>query len=164
MPALLPQSVYGPLATQGMRLTFGRYGAINIPTRSLATTIAGSFVGEGLPIPVRQGLFTTQQLTPKKMAVISTWTREMDEHSVPQISALIQQAIQQDTSVAIDTILLDTNAKTTIRPAGLRNGISGLTATAGGGFAALVGDLKQLTSGRSSRRPTPIYAQSVSGS
>src|SRR4029077_1031923 len=141
MPTLMPQSVYGPLSGKGLRLTFGRYGVINIPTRSITPTIAGSFVGEGLPIPVRQGAFTTQPLVPKKLAVISTWTREMDEHSIPQISALIREAIQQDTSVAIDTILLDTTAKTSVRPAGIRNGISGLTATAGGGFTALVGDL-----------------------
>jgi len=144
MPTLLPESVYGPLSAKGLRLTFGRYGAINIPTRAITPTIAGSFVGEGLPIPVRQGLFTTQQLLPKAMKVISTWTREMDEHSIPQISALIREAIQQDTSVAIDSVLLDTNAKTAVRPAGLRNGIAGLTATAGGGFTALVGDLKAL--------------------
>jgi hypothetical protein len=144
MPTLFPESVYGPLSPMGLRLTFGRYGAINIPTRAITPTIAGSFVGEGQPIPVRQGLFTTQQLLPKNMKVISTWTREMDLHSIPQVSALIREAIQQDTSVAIDSVLLDTNAKTTVRPAGLRNGISGLTATTGGGFAALVGDLKQL--------------------
>lgn len=144
MPTLLPESVYGPLSAKGLRLTFGRYGAINIPTRAITPTIAGSFVGEGLPIPVRQGLFTTQQLLPKNMKVISTWTREMDLHSIPQISALIREAIQQDTAVAIDSVLLDANAKTAVRPAGLRNGISGLTPTAGGGFTALVGDLKAL--------------------
>jgi HK97 family phage prohead protease len=144
MPTLLPESVYGPLSAKGLRLTFGRFGAINIPTRAITPTIAGSFVGEGQPIPVRQGLFTTQQLLPKAMKVISTWTREMDIHSIPQISALIREAIQQDTSVAIDSILLDTGAKTSVRPAGLRNGISGLTPTAGGGFTALVGDLKAL--------------------
>jgi HK97 family phage major capsid protein len=144
MPTLFPESVYGPLSAKGLRLTFGRYGAINIPTRAITPTIAGSFVGEGQPIPVRQGLFTTQQLLPKAMKVISTWSREMQIHSIPEVSALIRDAIQQDTSIAVDTILLDTGAKTTVRPAGLRNGISGLTPTAGGGFTALVGDLKAL--------------------
>jgi hypothetical protein len=51
--------------------------------------------------------------------------------------------MQEDTSVAVDTVLLDATAASTTRPAGLRNGVSTLTATAGGGFAALVGDLKQ---------------------
>jgi hypothetical protein len=41
--------------------------------------------------------------------------------------------------------LLDNNPATAIRPAGLRNGVSGLTATAGGGYNALIGDIKALT-------------------
>ena len=145
MPTLLPSAVYPTLSSLGLQLTFGRNGRIIIPTRSLTPTVAGSFVGEGAPIPVRQAAFTSQTLTPKKMAVISTWTREMDEHSIPAIEGLLREAIQQDTAVSIDSVLLDTNAATAIRPAGLRNGIVGLTPTAGGGFDALIGDLKGLT-------------------
>jgi HK97 family phage major capsid protein len=97
-----------------------------------------------MPIPVRQGAFTSQTLTPKKMAVISTWTREMGDHSVPAIEGLIRQAIQEDTTVAIDSVLLDANAATTIRPAGLLNGVTKTNATAGGGIPALVGDITSL--------------------
>jgi hypothetical protein len=64
---------------------------------------------------------------------------------VPAIEGLLRNAIQEDTAVSIDTVLLDTNAATAIRPAGLRNGVAALTATAGGGFTALVGDIKQLS-------------------
>lgn len=145
MPRLQPSSVYPALSGMGLRLDFGRNGRISIPTRAATPTVAGSFVGEGAPIPVRQAGFTAQTLTPKKLAVITTWTREMDEHSVPAIEGLLRNAIQEDTAVSIDTVLLDTAAATTIRPAGLRNGVAGLTATTGGGFAALVGDLKALT-------------------
>jgi hypothetical protein len=98
--------------------------------------------GRGRTIPVRQGAFTSQTFTPKKMAVISTFTREIAEHSTPAIEGLIRNAMQEDTSVAVDTVLLDATAASTTRPAGLRNGVATLTATAGGGFAALVGDLK----------------------
>jgi len=145
MPSLLPSSVYPKLSAMGLKLTFGRNGRINVPTRSATPTVSGSFVGEGAPIPVRQAAFTSQLLTPKKMAVITTWTREMDEHSVPAIEGLLRNAIQEDTQISIDTILLDANPATSIRPAGLRNGVAGLTPTAGGGFNALVGDLKGLT-------------------
>ena len=147
MPTLLPSAVYPSLSAQGLKLTFGRNGRIIIPTRSLTPTVAGSFVGEGAPIPVRQAAFTSQTLTPKKMAVISTWTREMDEHSIPAIEGILREAIQQDTAISIDSVLLDTNAATAVRPAGLRNGVTGLTPTANtnGAFEALVGDLKNLT-------------------
>jgi hypothetical protein len=78
------------------------------------------------------------------MAVISTFTREIAQHSVPAIEGLIRDAIREDTSVALDSILLDATAASAIRPAGLRNGVSGLTATSGGGFTALVGDIKAM--------------------
>jgi HK97 family phage major capsid protein len=145
METLMPSAVFPQLAPRGLQLSFGRNGKIMIPTRDRTPTIAGSFVGEGLPIPVRQGSFTSVPLYPKKMAVITTWTREIDEHSIPAIQALLRDAIQQDTAVALDAILLDATASSTIRPPGLLNGVSGLTPTAGGGFTALVGDIKQLS-------------------
>jgi HK97 family phage major capsid protein len=140
---LMPASVLPGLAARGLRMNFGRAGVLSIPTRSATPTIAGSFVAEGAPIPVRQGAFSSQTFTPKKLAVISTFTREIAEHSTPAIEGLIRNAMQEDTSVAVDTVLLDATAASTTRPAGLRNGVSTLTATAGGGFAALVGDLRQ---------------------
>ncbi len=145
MQTLMPKSVFPRLSTLGLSLDFGVNGKIVMPTRSTTPTIAGSFVGEGLPIPVRQGAFTSQTLTPKKMAVITTWTREIDEHSVPAIEGLLRDAISEDTAVSLDSILLDSNPATVIRPAGILNGITGLTPTAGGGFNALVGDIKQLS-------------------
>jgi HK97 family phage major capsid protein/HK97 family phage prohead protease len=146
MPLLLPKSILNRLAPRGLALDFGAFGKIIIPTRSRTPSLAGSFVGEGLAIPVRQGAFTSQTLTPKKMAVISTWTREMGDHSIPAIEGLIREAIRDDTTVAIDSVLIDSNAATTIRPAGLLNGVSVTSATAGGGIAALVGDLVGLIS------------------
>jgi HK97 family phage prohead protease/HK97 family phage major capsid protein len=144
MPLLMPKAILTRLAPRGLTLSFGTAGRIVIPTRSRTPTLAGSFVGEGMAIPVRQGAFTSQTLTPKKMAVISTWTREMGDHSVPAIEGLIRQAIQDDTQVAIDSVLLDANPATTIRPAGLLNGVGATTATAGGGIAGLVGDITAL--------------------
>jgi HK97 family phage major capsid protein/HK97 family phage prohead protease len=145
METLMPKSVFPRLSGYGLGLSFGRAGRIIIPTRSRTPTIAGSFVGEGAPIPVRQGQFTSQTLTPKKMAVITTWTREIDEHSIPAIEGLLRQAIQEDTAVALDSVLLDANAATVIRPPGLLNGVTPLTPTPGGGFNALVGDIKQVS-------------------
>ncbi|WP_338822115.1 phage major capsid protein [Bradyrhizobium septentrionale] len=145
LDTLMPKSVYPRLSNAGLSLSFGTNGKIIIPTRATTPTIAGSFVGEGLPIPVRQGLFTSQALTPKKMAVITTWTREINEHSVPAIEGLLRNAVQEDTAVSLDTVLLDANPATVVRPAGILNGVVGLTPTAGGGFNAIVGDIKQLS-------------------
>ena len=145
MATLQPASVFPRLSSLGVALTFGRNGRISVPTRLTTPTIAGSFIGEGQPIPVRQGAFTAVLMTPKKMGVITTWTREIDEHSVPAIEGLLRQAIQEDTAISLDTVLLDANPATVVRPAGLRNGVVGLTATAGSGFDALVGDIKKIS-------------------
>jgi HK97 family phage major capsid protein/HK97 family phage prohead protease len=139
---LMPQSVYPGLSAKGGRFGFGRNGTVSLPTRSATPTVAGSFVGEGAPIPVRKAGFTSITLTPKKMAVITAMTREITERSTPQIEQLLRNAIQEDTAVAIDSVLLDSTAASTIRPAGLRNGITTAAGTAGGGIAAVVADLK----------------------
>ena len=144
LDSLMPMSVYPGLRDRGGRFTFGRNGIVSIPTRNTANSVAGSFVAQGAPIPVRQGAFTSTTLTPKKMAVITTFTREIAEHSTPAIEGVLRQAIQDDTSIAIDTVLLDNIAASTTRPAGLKNGVTAVTATAGGGFAALVADAKAL--------------------
>ncbi|MBB5714766.1 phage major capsid protein [Sphingomonas aerophila] len=169
---LVAKSVYPVLRDLGGKFTFGRNGVVSIPARSATPSIAGSFVGQGAPIPVRQAGFSASTLTPKKMAVITTFTREIAEKPTPDIEQVLRTAIQEDTGVAIDTVLLDTNAATAIRPAGLRNGVTGVTATTGGGFAALVGDLKALvaalitSSGGNVRQPVwvmnPVQALSIS--
>src|SRR5262245_27430121 len=161
LPLLFNKAVFSRLSAKGLAISFGRAGRVVIPMRVRTPTIAGSFVGEGLPIPVRQGAFTSQTLVPKKLAVITTWTREMDEHSTPAIEGVLRDAIQTDTTYAVDGILLDSNAATAIRPAGILNGVSAQTATAGGGVAAIVGDLKllvgALTTGTFGNIRSPVW-------
>ena len=144
--ALMPNSVYPALASRGGKFSFGRAGIVSMPTRASTPTIAGSFVAQGAAIPVRQGAFTAITFTPKKMAVISVFTRDIAEHSTPAIEGLIRQAIIEDTAVAIDSVLLDATAATTTRPAGLKAGVGATTATAAGGITALIGDIRGLTS------------------
>jgi HK97 family phage prohead protease len=144
MPLLLPHAILTKLAAKGLALSFGRAGKIVIPTRQRTPALSGSFVGEGQAIPVRQGAFTSQTLTPKKVAVITTWTKEMDEYSIPAIEGVLREAIQVDTGIAIDSVLIDANPATVIRPAGLLNGIVATPPTAGGGLTSILGDLKGL--------------------
>ena len=66
MATLYPKAIYPRFSALGLSLSFGRNGKIIIPTRSRTPTIAGSFVGEGLPIPVRQGAFTFADFAPEK--------------------------------------------------------------------------------------------------
>jgi len=141
-------SVYGDLSAMGSKFTFGRNGQIKLPRRNQARRapgdLAGAFVGEGQPIPVRRGSFGSVTLVPHKMGVISTYTREMAAHSTPAIEALIREGIVDDTAVAIDAALLDTVAGDAIRPAGLLNGVTPIVATAGGGTNAIDKDLQAI--------------------
>lgn len=167
---LMPDTVFPRLVNYGGRYSFGRNGILVLPGRAATPTVAGAFVAEGAPIPVKQAAFTSVTMTPKKMGVISSFTRQILEHSTPEIQGLIQEAMQEDTSVVIDSTLLDNIAASAVRPAGLRAGVAGLTPTAGGGFNALVGDIKQLVNvlvtANSLRRPVwimnPVQAISAS--
>lgn len=124
LDALPYSSIYRAISARGQRYTFGRNGSIKIPVRSNPTlgspgALNGSFVGEGNPIPVRRLGLTSITLTPKKMAVISEFTKELDLHSTPSIEAVVRTAITSDTTRAIDAALVDAVAADTVRPAGL---------------------------------------------
>jgi hypothetical protein len=143
---LIPTSIYAQLSSLGGRFTFGPNGILSMPTRLSTPTIAGAFVAQGAPIPVKQGAFSAVTMVPKKVGVISTFTREIAEHSTPSIEQLIRDAILEDTSIAIDAVLMGNGAATAIAPAGLGNGVSTLSATAGADVTSLIGDIKTITS------------------
>jgi HK97 family phage prohead protease/HK97 family phage major capsid protein len=147
LETLRPISVYPTLANSGGgRLNFGaNQGSIRIPSRAATPSIAGSFVGEGAPIPVRRLGLTSITLTPKKMGVISVFSREIARYSTPAIEALVRQEIEADTALTLDSLLLDDNAANAVRPAGLLNGVTPITAATGGGAAAILADIRALT-------------------
>ena len=149
LEALTASSVYARLTSLpgAYRFTFGTDGKVVLPKRAppvLGQTgdLSGAFVGEGKPIPVRRGIIGSVTLTPKKMAVISEFTQEMADSSVPQIEQLIRSWIIEDTARTIDSALLDAGGGTAIRPAGLGNGVVAIPGDAGGDEAALRADLK----------------------
>lgn len=119
-----PISVFGRLNPMGVPLTFGLgAGTIKVPSRLSTPNLAGDFVGEGQPIRVAQGGLTSISLLPHKMAVISTFTRELARQSNPQIEQIIRDGILFDTAISLDKRLLDNIAGTAVRPAGLANGV-----------------------------------------
>jgi HK97 family phage prohead protease/HK97 family phage major capsid protein len=134
MESLEHLSVYAALSGKGIRFGFGRAGKVIVPARASSTLeLAGDWIGEGAPIPVKQGSIAGATLLPHKLAVISTFTRELAMHSTPQIETLIRQMILEDTAGALDKFLTDNVAASAIRPAGLQNGVtpigsSGITA------------------------------------
>jgi len=142
---LMPESIYTRLSNLGVRFSFGANASLKIPARANTPKLAGSWVGEGAPKPVRRIGLTSITLTPKKLAVISTFTEELAMHSVPAIEAVIRQAMADDTMESLDTYLLDNVAGSAVRPAGLLNGVTPLTADANTSAPlAMIADFKAL--------------------
>jgi HK97 family phage major capsid protein len=142
--SLLPISIYGKLSIYGDNFVLGKNGAVQLPARNTSATVSGAFIAAGSPIPVRQGLFLPITMTPKKLGVITTMTREILEHSTPSIAQVLKKAMIEDTGVAIDVLLVDAVAATAIRPAGLKAGVTRTNPTAGGNITSFVGDLRGL--------------------
>lgn len=146
-----PMAIFPRLAALGTQLTFGaNAGSIKIPSRATSPSIAGSFVLEGSPIPVRRMGLTSITLLPHKTGVISYFSREVARYATPAIEGIIREGMRDDTAIMLDGLLLDATASSATRPAGLINGVSALTASTDGGFAAIVADLTALTA--------PFYA------
>lgn len=145
METLRPISVYPRLAALGTNLSFGpNRASIKLPSRAPTPSISGSFVAESAPIPVRRLGLTSVTLSPHKMGVISVFSRELAKYSNPQIEGLLRQEITADTALTIDTLLLDATAGSAVRPAGLTNGVTAITASTAGGYGAILADIAAL--------------------
>ena len=141
-----PSRILTTLAGLGTAITFSPGGGIiNIPSTAATPSIAGSFVGEAQPIPVRRMGFTSITLRPTKVGVITRYSREVAELSNPSIEGIVRSEIVRTTNIVLDTLLIDAVAGSATRPAGLLNGVTPLTATAGGGYGAILGDFTKLT-------------------
>ncbi len=116
--AQLPLAIYN----------FNGYNSIKIPKRAKRfpddKNLAGAFVGEGAPIRVGAATLGSITLTPKKLAVIGTFTSEMFEQSTPNIESSIMRWMREDSSLKLDTVFLSAGAGTTVTPAGAYNGVT----------------------------------------
>ena len=141
---LYPETIYGRVGAK--MLYFGKYGSLIIPSWKSSDKLAGSFILEGSPIPVKAGEFQSKTLTPKKMGVITTFTREILTKSTPAIEQLVRTAIVNDTANAIDSAFMDNAAGTAVRPAGLQNpaatGAANIVASTGSTVTDILADVK----------------------
>jgi len=143
---LIPNFIFPQLKAMGQSYTFGNSGVLKIPVRAATPTLAGAWTAEGGAKPVKRMSFSTVSLTPTKLSVISTFSEEMATYGMPSIESIIRQAMSDDTGIALDTYLIDNVAASAgVRPAGLLNGVTPITASAATpALAAMVADLKAL--------------------
>jgi hypothetical protein len=109
----------------GRCLTVKFDGAAFISLPSLTPTEA-AFVAENTPIPVKQYVSEAAAvLKPCKLAALVTLTNELMSGS--NAEAMTRQALIESAAPGLDRALFDANpAVDGLRPAGLRNGVSGL--------------------------------------
>lgn len=136
------ESVYAQVAALSTRFTFDSYGQITVPRRNNTNRLSGAWVGEGGAIPVKMGSMGSTVLTPFKMGVISTWTKELGRRSRPAIEQVVRQAMIADTAEALDAAFLSSAAAVAgVRPAGILNGVTPI-ASSGTDLANIIADLQ----------------------
>jgi hypothetical protein len=105
-----------------------------------------TFVGEGEPAQVIN--FTTAATTVgpvKKMVIISSVTRELEEATPETASAVIARVLADGSNAAIDLAAFGTAAASAIRPAGLLSGVTPVAAsTSTDPYSAIADDLGAL--------------------
>lgn len=139
-------SIAAALATYGQVLNFDGASTLKVPRvnqRSGQTEPA--WVGEGGAIPLAKFSFGSETLYRHKLAAIVPATEELAQQSFTNIVALFQREMEKDYSAKLDAGFLSSAAAVPgVRPAGILNGYSALTPTAGGGIDAVVGDITKL--------------------
>lgn len=142
--ALTGMSIYPALRDRGQGYSFDGRGKVTIPRRT-AGGAAGGFVAEGTPIRVGRITTADEDLVPKKLGVIVAFSRELAKQSTPSIEGIVRRAIIEDTAAALDPVLLDANASSSARPAGLLNSLAAAASGYGGGdHTAVKEDFKAL--------------------
>jgi len=149
-------SVYAQLP--GNRLNFDGFGKITLPRQQGRGALASSFIAEGAPIPVKQGVVDSVDLQPKGLKVISSFTRELALRSNPSIEAMIRSQIMGDTSEVLDTHFMGTTVRDAINPGGIQDaaeiGAGNIATSAGVTLANILADTKTMITNLTTNRFT----------
>ena len=136
-------SAAAELISRGLKLNMDRIAEYRVPGRVLNAAAAGQWVEEGMPAPVRVLSFSNAAiLRPRRLSVISVFTREMVESS--NIEAIVRQTLGEATGLALDAKMFSADAASASAPAGLFADVAPITPVTGGGSNAMEDDLKNL--------------------
>jgi hypothetical protein len=137
--SLGPASAASELISRSLQLSFDGAASLMVPGLT-ASASGASFVLEGAPIPVRQEVVAGPTLTPAKLGSISVFTNELARSSA--IEAMVRTSMAESAALVLDSAMLGTAAAVAGQvPAGLRNGVSALTAASGTDIDAVVQDV-----------------------
>jgi hypothetical protein len=142
LKSLGPASAASQIIRAALNIEFpDATSSILIPALTVNANLFG-FVGEGAPIPVQALNVGQPSLTPRKLAAIASFTKEMAQRA--SFEEIVRTTLIESAALAVDNAMFSSTAGDATRPAGLRAGVSALTATSGGGDAAMMRDLGAL--------------------
>jgi hypothetical protein len=117
----------GQLLARALRLDFGRNWTVSLPTLITDPNHA-AWVTEAAAIPfAAPAIPTPQAMTPHKLMALLSVSQELLDSS--NAEALMSELLRRSIGLRLDATLFDANAGDAARPAGLRNGITALTAS-----------------------------------
>lgn len=125
----MPQSGFAQLASRALTVPLEPgVASVKIPSRASPLTLMGAWIAEGGAKPVYQGVLGAATLQPYKLSAVSAFSEEMLLASA--IEMLVRETLSHDLTALLDTALFDTTAVSAVRPAGLFNGATSVTASA----------------------------------
>ncbi len=111
---------------------------LTVPTIQ-TEAVSGGFVAEGEPGKVLAKALESEEITPKKVLILSVVTRELVKRGNGE--TIIRRALRNDASLIFDAALFSDDAVSAAAPAGLLNGVTGITPDAGTDDEAMRRDL-----------------------
>ncbi|WP_373503642.1 phage major capsid protein [Aestuariivirga sp.] len=143
LASLAPFSVMASIMPRGTVSPFDGFSRKLHPYRS-STAAPMSWVKELDVIPVAAYTIASATLTPKKMATLTIFSRELMKHS--DAEAIFNQIFREDAGLSLDAAYFSTDSATDARHAGLLNGLTAGTGYGGADAAAMQTDLAALAS------------------
>jgi hypothetical protein len=144
LAGLAPESAAARLIAAGMRVDLTGVGSINVPHRSSnLANVDAQWVAEASPFPVKMFTLASTVIGPTRKLISSVViTRELAESSNGE--QVVAQLLSEDIGASLDASVFSATAASSTRPAGILFGVAPITASAGGGEAALHGDIAAL--------------------
>jgi hypothetical protein len=142
--SLTGESAAARLIAAGTRLSLDGTYSVTVPHRSAnLPNVDAQWVAELGVWPVRQVALAASTLGPtRKLITGAVVSRELADYANGE--EIVGRLLIEDIGATLDASMFSATAASSSRPAGLLNGITALTATTGGGEAAIRGDLAKL--------------------
>ena len=106
-----------------------RVAPFNSTIPGMATGSVAAWVGEGAAKPATNPTFNTVDIKHHKLAGIVVRTDDLLKLSTPSTDQMLLNDLVEASTTLIDTTFMDDEAQTAVRPAGVLNGATKVTAT-----------------------------------